>query len=128
MSEKSEKLVASGEKLFAKGSFHKALKAFREASELDPDDIFAWNNQGVALEEFGRIDDAIKCYQRATKIDTGFGLAWNNMGFAHAQLGDFKEAIKCYKRALKIDPGDQLAKERLKQAVKLIGFTGGEDE
>jgi len=128
MSDKSEKMVAKGEKFFAQGNFHKALKAFKSAIEFDPGDKVAWNNRGVALEEFGKVEDAIECYKKAIKIDKDFGLAWNNRGYALVQQGKFKYAVKCYRRALKIDPEDELAKERLKQAIKLISELGEEAE
>ena len=126
MSDKSEKLVAKGEKFFARGNYHKALKAFRDALASDPDDKFAWNNRGVTLEEFGQLEDAMKCYDEALKIDKGFGLAWDNRGYALVQTGKFREAVKCYRKALRIDPKDEIARERLKQAIKLVAELGEE--
>jgi tetratricopeptide (TPR) repeat protein len=126
MSEKSEKLVAKGEKLFGQGKYHKALKAFKEALTFDPEDIVALNNKGVVLEEFNQLEEALACYEEAIRINKDFNLAWTNRGYVLVQQGKFKEAIKCYRRALKIEPQDQIAKERLKQAVKLVSELGEE--
>ena len=126
MSEKSEKIVAKGEKFFSRGNYHKALKAFKEALIFDPQDKFAWNNKGVTLEEFDQIEEAVKCYNEAIKIDREFGLAWTNRGYALVQLGKFKEGVKCYRRALKINANDEIAKDRLKQTIKLISELGDE--
>jgi tetratricopeptide (TPR) repeat protein len=65
---------------------------------IDPFDIYAWNNKGVALEALGRHEEAIRCFQKAIEIEPSYATAWKNKGMALKSLGHESEA----KEAMKI--------------------------
>jgi len=37
--------------------------------EIDPKNVYAWNNKGVALDKLGKYKQAIKCYDKANALD-----------------------------------------------------------
>ena len=50
--------------------------------QINPDDVPAWYNKGIALDNLGKYDEAIKAYDEAIKLDPNDAVAWNNKGVA----------------------------------------------
>ena len=69
-----------------------AIKACDEAIRLDPKYALAWNNNGKALGNQGRLDEAIKAFDEAIRLDPNYAGAWNNKGMALKLLGRSTEA------------------------------------
>jgi tetratricopeptide (TPR) repeat protein len=90
---------------YYKEEYDEAIKCYDKVLEIDPNDIFALNNKGLALDDLGKHDEAIKCYDKVLEIDPNYAAAvWYNKGLALYHLGNYNEAIKCYDKALEIDP------------------------
>ncbi|RQW78346.1 MAG: tetratricopeptide repeat protein [Methanothrix sp.] len=52
------RLIKKGIALGNQGKYNEAIKCFNEAIRLDPKEVDAWNNKGVALKALGRSDEA----------------------------------------------------------------------
>ncbi len=59
---------------------------------IDPFDIYAWNNKGVALAALARHQEALQCFQKAIEIEKEYATAWKNLGAAYKSLQRDAEA------------------------------------
>ena len=46
--------------LIALNKFNEAIEAYDKAIEIDPKNLEAWNNKGIALNELNKYDEAHK--------------------------------------------------------------------
>ena len=83
-----------------------AIGSYDKAIEIDPDNVYAWNNKGTALGELGRHDEALKCFDKILEIDPENAHAWNNKGVALGRLSRYDEALECFSKAIEIDPNN----------------------
>ncbi len=58
-----------GVQMALKGSWREAAFRFEKAIKADPDNAFAHNNLGVALESVGEFEKAAAAYERALQLD-----------------------------------------------------------
>lgn len=85
----------------------KSLKAYRRATELDPDNANGWNQLGNVLHLTGNPKEAIIAYQNVLKMGKKnqkpkeVAAAHNGLGTIY-KYNDRNKAIECYKKALSI--------------------------
>jgi tetratricopeptide (TPR) repeat protein len=87
------------------GDFEKAIAEFKEVLKLDPKNVHAYNNIGVAYFRIGNLDQAIAYYSKAIDL----GIADANMYFFRGQMyGKYQQedakAIKDYTKAIELQP------------------------
>ena len=92
-------------------NYTEALKAFDEASKLNPKNPLAWNGKGIILHKMGNNIDAVNAFKNAIVFEPTYGDAWYNKGNALAALGKnnsskYEEAIQAYSYAIKQDPSN----------------------
>ena len=86
--------------LVAQNQDELAAAAFRQAAELDSQNVWAINNLAQALVRLGRRDAALREYQRAAAVKPRFGLAYLGIGRILETNGQTREAEEYYRRAL----------------------------
>jgi tetratricopeptide (TPR) repeat protein len=69
--------------------YDEAIKAFEKAIEVNPNDLDAWYNKGVALGKLCKFDEAIKAYDKAIEINPNDSDVWYNKGLALDSLNKF---------------------------------------
>ena len=74
---------------------------------MDPKDLDALNNKGVALNDLGRYEEALTWYDKALAIDPKHVYALYNKGAALFNLGKTDDAFMWIDKALSIDPNNQ---------------------
>ncbi len=135
--------------LLIMGKYPDALKAFNNATGIDPNYADAWYNKGYALNLLGenasRYDEAItaheeaiKAYEGAIKVDPVYAKAWYKKGYTLDLLGRlekdnasrydeaitaYEEAIKAYESAIKVDPIYAKAWYNKSLDLKMLGRT-----
>ncbi len=87
------------------GDFEKAIAEFKEVLKLDPKNVHAYNNIGVAYFRTGNLDQTIAYYTKAIDL----GIADANMYFFRGQMyGKYQQedakAIKDYTKAIELQP------------------------
>ncbi len=102
-----------GTQLFQAGNIVEAEKAYRQASELDPNMAEAQVNLGTALKRLKRPLEALECYRRAVNIRPDWASAYSNLGSALCDLGRQEEAEAACKRAIELDPRHRNAHSNL---------------
>lgn len=87
----------------------KALKAYRRATQLDPDNADGWNKLGNLLHRTGELNEAISTYQTTLRLgeehknQIEIALAYHNIGNVYATRGDLDKALEYHHKSLKIE-------------------------
>lgn len=111
-------------KQYVKGraELKKAIRHFSASLNLEPEDIDAMLNLGIAQDNLGMEKDAIKSYEKTIEMDpvsTQARDAYNNLGLVLISEKRFKEAKIAYEKAISIDPNFVPAKLNLQRLQKL---------
>jgi tetratricopeptide (TPR) repeat protein len=80
--------------------YENAAAAFRQAFQLNPEEVWALQNLAQSLNDLGRRDEAIHEYQHALSLKPRFGPAWLGLGQIYEKMGRKAEAEDCYRKAL----------------------------
>ncbi len=86
----------------------KSLKAYRRATQLDPDNADGWNQLGHLLRRTGELDTAINVYQivlhlgQEHKNQAEIAAAYGNLGIVYGMRGDLDKAVECFNESFKI--------------------------
>ena len=51
------------------GKYQEAIEWYDKALKIDPNNVFALNNKGLALSNLGKYEEAIEWFDKALKID-----------------------------------------------------------
>ena len=86
------------------GQIEKAIEAYSYAIELNPNNVSAYNNRGVAYGKKSEVDRAIEDLNTAIQRNPDYAKAYNNRGVVYGLKGDFDRAIKDYNTVLKRKP------------------------
>jgi tetratricopeptide (TPR) repeat protein len=89
-----------GSFLSARGDIDEAIRDFRKALELRPDQSKDHNNLGKALLQKGRMTEAMEEFQTALRISPDDPDTENNIGAAYLEQGDVDEAITHLRKAV----------------------------
>ncbi len=95
-----------GAELYRNGRFSQAIGAFREATQLDPGLIKAWENLGWAHRRMGQDDEAIRIWQTVLKIEPDSVDVINEIGAIFAERRAWAQALTRYRDSLRVS-GDQ---------------------
>src|SRR5580658_9410991 len=86
--------------------FEKGLKAFQQATELDPKLAIARLNEAIAFLNLQKVDEAKAALEAALKQNPKNPNAWYNLGMLAKNTGDAAAAIDAFKRVIEIDASD----------------------
>lgn len=86
--------------------YKKAIKYYKEALELDPNYVFAWDNMGICYRRIGNAKEAIESYQKSIALFPRGTFAHINLGLLYAFQEKFDLAIAEYKKVVEINPSD----------------------
>lgn len=100
------------------GRLEDAVREYRTALELDPDDPLVRYNLGFALVRQGDREEAKTLFRQAIELDPDYRNAHYNLAVALAEEGAWREAAKHFAEACRIDPLDHGA--RLEWATALL--------
>jgi Flp pilus assembly protein TadD len=81
-----------------------ALKQFRLAEAIKPEDASAHSNAAWILTETHQYPQAVEEFTQALRFDPTNASTHNNLGVALLQLGDFEKAAEQFNDAIQIDP------------------------
>lgn len=93
-----------GAELYRNGRFNEAIGAFREATQLDPGLLRAWENLGWAHRRVGQTDEAIAIWETVLKIEPDTVEVINEIGAISADRRAWDQALARYRDSLRISP------------------------
>ena len=84
----------------------KAVQAYLQALEINPNDASAYKNLGDLLVEQGNLEEAIQAYRQALELDPNDAVAYRNRGNAKWSLnagnGDKNGYCSDWKKAVSL--------------------------
>ncbi len=117
-------LLRQGNKLFEDGDFVRAEQNYRDALDIDPDNLKAWHNLGNALYRQGRLEEAKEAFKHITRIPDASGdlrsAGWHNLGNTLLGSGQIPESVDAYKEALRLAPENEDSRYNLAYALNLL--------
>jgi tetratricopeptide (TPR) repeat protein len=81
-----------------------ALAAYDKVVFIRPNNVAAWLNRGIVLENLGRYSEAVDSYDKAIALQPGYAEAWYDRGVVLRKLGRYADAIASYDKAVAINP------------------------
>jgi tetratricopeptide (TPR) repeat protein len=105
--------VRSGGEFGRQLDFDNAIRLYRKALDINPDNVIALAMLGDSLIRQGKSEDAKPYLERAIELAPGNPYAQEGLGTVLAAKGRFPEAVSCFRRALQIDPSRAPAHFRL---------------
>ncbi len=84
------------------------VPAYRQATQLEPEDAKGWNQLGHSLRRTGKLEEAIAAYRKALEIGEATGdlsmlaAAHGNLGGVYKTRGELEKAEEYYRKALEI--------------------------
>ncbi|SFR55793.1 tetratricopeptide repeat protein [Anaeromicropila populeti] len=83
-----------------------AMEDFQKALQLNPRNLFAYNNAGFVYKILEQYDKALEMYQHAVEEleEESSVLPYGNMGVCYEVLGQGEKAVECYQKNIKLYP------------------------
>lgn len=103
--------------LQAQGKLHQAAERYRQALELDPRRLDAWNNLGVVLGELGQTEEACTAFRSALRIDAQSAMSHYNMADTLEAMGMPQAARDHWQAYLKLEPGATIWSKHARQRL-----------
>jgi tetratricopeptide (TPR) repeat protein len=97
-------LLQHARQMEASSQPEEALKAYRAAMQIRPDDVSVLQGSAWLLRRLGHVDDALPLLQKALVLEPDRPDLHNDMGVLFQDRADFPKAITFHRRALKFDP------------------------
>lgn len=105
----------------SQGNYRKAIDAYDQSIELNPEHTMAYYSRGVAKHQLEDYAGAIDDYTAALKQNPEIAYIYYNRGLARHALGAYDSAIADYTHAIKRNFGEVAAYERRAKANRKLG-------
>ena len=103
----ADNLFHSGVDKYMQGDYQGAIADYTKAIEINPQDVGAYTNRGIAKNGLKDYQGAIADYNKALEINPKDAIAYSNRGASKELLGDLKGACDDWRKA--VDLGHQSA-------------------
>ena len=101
-----ERLLRNGASFHDEGKIDKAIDAFNEVLEINPESSEAHYNLGNAYADKEMFDEAIAMYKKAVENDSEFVDAYLNLSTLYLDMDLTDEAIALCRKAIDTNPND----------------------
>lgn len=110
------------DRLFTDGEYREAVPLYRRLLELEPRDVEAHNDLGLALHYTGRSGEALKILQAGVAKGPEHQRIWLTLGFVRAATGEVDGAREALRKARSLGPETPVGEE----AERLLGRLGAD--
>lgn len=73
--------------------YQEALADFDRALEIDPTNLYAWNNRGYTYTLLEDYQKALPDFEEAIKLDNSYPYPYNNRGLSKIKLGQTEDGL-----------------------------------
>jgi tetratricopeptide (TPR) repeat protein/transglutaminase-like putative cysteine protease len=116
----ADELNDAGNEALAQQDFELAAELYKEATVVDPEHKWAWNNLGRAYASQRNFDDARAAFEKQIEIDPNDAYAHGNLGRLLMQGGEAEKAVAEIKKHIAISPDDAQAYLLLAAACTML--------
>jgi tetratricopeptide (TPR) repeat protein/TolB-like protein len=109
---------------FSAGRFADAAAVYRRATEVQPDDSWAFQMLGTSLQMAGDLQGAVAPYKDAIRLAPD-ARAWANLGSVYYGTGRLPEALHAYEEAVRIEPFSGTIRRSLGDTRARLGDAAG---
>jgi tetratricopeptide (TPR) repeat protein len=96
-------LLKQGDQRFNQGDYQQALRDYKAAIQLDPNNPEAYFKSGIVQRRLNHPKEAIANYTTALRLNPRFADAYNNRGLVKRQLSDPQGALADFTQALRVN-------------------------
>jgi tetratricopeptide (TPR) repeat protein len=114
-------LEEEAERLFLRGDYEPAARAYRQIIAEEPSNSLAWVRLAYATHEQGEFEAAVPLHQRAAEFTENRISSLFKLGCALARLGRVEEAIGAIERAVEVGYRDRLRAEQEEDLASILG-------
>lgn len=104
-----QKIYLEGIDSMKSGNFASAILLFKQTTEIQPENPYAWYNKGIAEGKLDMDEEALLDFKKSVEIDSTYKKGWLNLATTKKHLTDYDGAFADYRRALSLDPNYQEA-------------------
>lgn len=98
-----------GDKARGEGKADVAIRTYRKALEVEPENARVYQNLGLAYSMTRSLDQAVQAYRRSLEIDGSQPLTLVNLGIAYDEQRQGAQAVAAYERAIALNEFEPLA-------------------
>jgi tetratricopeptide (TPR) repeat protein len=84
------------------GRYSLAVKEFKKALAIHPNNAVIHNKLGICYQRSQDINNAEREFKEALRINPSYAAVWNNLGALEHGRGRYKQAIKHYQKAISL--------------------------
>ncbi|NOZ69090.1 MAG: tetratricopeptide repeat protein, partial [Deferribacteres bacterium] len=99
------------EKYFQENRFIEAIEMFERVIKLDPDNVDAYNDLGLAYHYTGRSDIAVDRLRMGAVVGPSYQRIWLSLGFVLLSKGKTEDARLALQKAVELDPDSGAGRE-----------------
>ncbi len=110
------KLLVEANELYGKADFNKSVELYKQVLLVEPNNVIANNNLGLAYYKMENFDESINCFKKITEQLNESNLladVYYNLGVTYAKKSLFADALATFKNALKLNPNNKKCSENL---------------
>lgn len=102
------------------GVWAEAEADFAKAAELEPENTYAYNNQGCVYKYTGRYEEAIRLFEKSIAVmkEKETVIAYSNMADCFERMGQYAKAAEWYKKAKELFPKNRGIRRDLVRVYK----------
>lgn len=100
-----------------------ALMLYRQATELNSDELEGWNGMGAIVGMKGELDLAEEYFSKALELDPSRAETHANLATLHAARGDLEKAESGFTEAIALDPTSAEVRRNLAGVLMAQGKT-----
>lgn len=122
-SQKDNKLIREGNKLYKEGKYKDAEVDYRKALEINKESVKGKFNLGTSVYQQKNFNESTKIFDEMATTSTDKKIkaeAFHNLGNSLLEAKEYEKSIQAYKNALLNNPSDKDTKYNLEYAKKML--------
>lgn len=84
--------------------YDKAINAYNQALQLNPNYERAYNNRGNVYYDLKEYEKAIQDYNKALELNPDYAAAYSNRANIYSDLKEYEKAIQDYNKSIELNP------------------------
>ncbi len=106
------------------GEWDLAEADFLKAAELEPNNTYAYNNQGCIYKYTERYEKAVELFKKSIEVmeEKETIIAYSNLGGTYERMGDFQRALEWYQKGSQAFPQNRGIRKDIIRVYKKMGL------